>query len=85
MPLSQRQVRANPAEAHLYIRGLNARIRELERALRPFAKEADEWSVTISEGYKPGVSEPGHKQVYAKAVFSIGDCRRAKRLLDNPR
>lgn len=81
MAISERQVRANPMEAHQYIRRLNARIKELERALRPFAREADEWSVVTPDRYKPGVSEPGHKEVYCKAAFSIGDCRLAKRLL----
>jgi len=57
------------------------RIRELERALRPFAQEACEWLQTVSDKYRPGLSEPRKEVVYSKAVFSIGDLRRAHKLV----
>lgn len=57
------------------------RIKELETALKPFAREADTWLATISDKYRPGVTEPRQKQAYAKAEFTLGDCRRARRLL----
>lgn len=60
---------------------LKQRIKRLEAALKPFAREAGQWSVTVPDGYKPGVSEQGSKQVYCKAEFSIGHCRKAAELL----
>lgn len=60
------------------------RIAILERALQPFAAEADEWWHKISDRYHPGVSEPRSRWVNpgSKTVFSLGDCRRAKRILN---
>jgi hypothetical protein len=57
------------------------RIKQLETALRPFAKEADEWHESVKDRYCPGVTEPKQKYAYARACFSIGNCRRAARLL----
>lgn len=57
------------------------RIRRLEAALRPFADEAETWLDTISDKYRPGVTEPRQTFSYAKAEFSLGDLRRARRLL----
>lgn len=60
------------------------RIAELEAALQradevigPFAKEADQWDASVSDAYRPGVTEPGHSQAHANAEFSIGDLRAA--------
>lgn len=62
---------------------LLARIKKLEVALTPFAAEADQWADRVSNDFHPGMSEPGKRYVHrgAKAVFSIGNCRRAKKLL----
>lgn len=57
------------------------RIRQLEAALLPFAAEAEEWSETVDRRYRPGLTEPRLRQAYAKAVFTMGDLRRARRLL----
>lgn len=57
------------------------RIHQLEKALEPFAKEANAWSDHISNSYRPGITEPRQKQSCAKAEFSIGDLRRAAKLL----
>ena len=50
-------------------------------ALRPFANEADTWLDSLSDRYHPGVTEPRQQFSYAKAEFSLGDLRRARRLL----
>lgn len=63
------------------LRVAQRRIRELERALRPFAQESTEWLGTVSDRYCPGMTEPGKKETYGKAVFSLGDLRRAHRLV----
>ena len=57
------------------------RVRTLEKALLPFAKEAKAWSQTVKDRYRPGIVEPGQKIAHAKAEFSIGDLRRAEKLL----
>lgn len=57
------------------------RIKRLEAGLRPFAMEAASWADRVSNSYRPGVTEPRQHQSYSKAAFSIGDCRRAARLL----
>jgi hypothetical protein len=57
------------------------RVKALEDALRPFAREADNWVDTVSDRYHPGVTEPRKSQALAKAEFSLGDLRRARRLL----
>lgn len=57
------------------------RIAVLEKALKPFALEAGSWAGCVSGSYHPGVTEPRQKQAYAKAEFTIGDCRNAARLL----
>jgi hypothetical protein len=63
---------------------LRRRIAVLEKALEPFALEAAEWWHTVSNGYHPGVTEPRQRESYSKAVFTIGNCRRAARLLGIP-
>lgn len=57
------------------------RICQLEAALRPFAKEADSWLDSVSDGYRPGMTEPRQREAYGKAEFSMHDLRRARRLL----
>lgn len=57
------------------------RIRKLEAALKPFADEADFWHDSVSNAYRPGVTEPKQKVSYGKAGFTIGDLRRAAKLL----
>ena len=54
----------------------------LRAALEPFAREADTWSDKIGDRFRPGVCEPRQVQSYAKAVFSLGDLRRARKLLN---
>lgn len=56
-------------------------MKDLVDALRPFAKEADEWLDRISDSYHPGLTEPRQNQAYAKAMFSMRDLRRARRLV----
>lgn len=56
-------------------------IAQLRAALTPFAKEAATWSDNVSARYHPGITEPGQKQAYSKAEFSIGDLRRAAKIL----
>lgn len=82
------------AEAHLAERILSAleptaeltTLREREAvlvaALKPFAQEADEWPDSVKDKYRPGVSEPGSRQINtgARAWFTIGDLRRARAL-----
>ena len=58
------------------------RIRELKAALRPFAKEAETWLASVSNRYRPGVTEPKQHQAHARAEFTLGDLRRAARLLE---
>ena len=58
------------------------RIRQLEAALRPFAKEAETWLASVSNRYRPGMTEPKQRQSYARAEFTLGDLRRAARLLE---
>lgn len=60
---------------------LERRVKQLEAALRPFAREASEWHDGIGDRYRPGLTEPRQKFAYARATFSLGDCRRAARLL----
>lgn len=57
------------------------RIASLEKALAPFAREAEQWADTVDNRYRPGVTESRHREAYTKAEFSIGDCRRAAKLL----
>lgn len=57
------------------------RIRDLERALKPFAQEATNWSEQVSNGFHPGVTEPKHKFAHAKAEFTVGHLRRAHKLV----
>jgi hypothetical protein len=57
------------------------RIAALEKALAPFAREAAQWADTVNSRYRPGVTEPRHRESYNKAEFSVGDCRRAAKLL----
>lgn len=58
-----------------------ARVRQLERALAPFAAEAEEWCDSVSDRYQPGVTEPRKRQAHGRAVFNLGHLRRASRLL----
>lgn len=60
---------------------LERRVRMLEKALLPFAREAKAWSETVKDRYRPGIVEPGQKIAHAKAAFSLGDLRRAEKLL----
>lgn len=66
------------------VKRLRRRIAVLETALEPFALEAAEWWHTVSNGYHPGVTEPRQRESYSKAVFTIGNCRRAAKLLGIP-
>ena len=61
---------------------LRAKLAEAIRALEPFAEEGDEWSDGVPNGYCPGVTEPGYDQAHAKAKFTIGNLRRARRLVE---
>lgn len=66
------------------LRQARSRIKVLERALLPFAQEYTNWAADlVSERYHPGLTEPGQKQTFAKATFSIGDLRRAHALVGN--
>lgn len=58
-----------------------ARIRALERALEPFAREATEWWEKCPDRYRPGMTEPGSNWAQGRAVFNIGHLRRAHRLV----
>jgi hypothetical protein len=57
------------------------RIRDLERALAPFAKEAGCWSDKVPNSYRPGMTEPKARTFDARAEFTIGHLRRARALL----
>jgi GH24 family phage-related lysozyme (muramidase) len=59
----------------------NQRIRKLETALRPFAEEAATWADSVSNSYRPGMTEPRQQQTFAKACFNLGHLRRAAKLL----
>jgi hypothetical protein len=56
-------------------------IAALRRALKPFAKEAAQWSDSVSDSYRPAVTEPQQQQFHARAEFNIGHLRRAKKLI----
>jgi hypothetical protein len=60
------------------------RIRQLELALRPFAREANNWSDKVPDRYRPGQTEPKQRLANpgSRAVFNIGHLRRAQRLLE---
>lgn len=58
-----------------------ARVKQLERALAPFALEAAEWSDLVPDRYRPGVIEPRAHQAHARARFNLGHLRRAEKLL----
>ena len=64
-----------------------ARIRKLEKALAPFAAEAATWADSVKDSYRPGMSEPRSRYVNfgSKAMFTIGHCRRARKLLNEVR
>jgi hypothetical protein len=55
----------------------------LRRALKPFAREAATWANFVGNSFRPGVCEPRNKYSSAKAEFSIGDLRRAARLVNH--
>lgn len=69
------------SEAMAAVREQQTEIERLRAALMPFAREADTWSETISDRFKPGVCEPRSKFSHAKAEFSLGDLRRARAAL----
>lgn len=79
--MSEGQERGTAFAYHL----ARQRITELEKALAPFAAEALQWSARVSDRYRPGLTEPRQKHANAKAEFSVGDCRRAWRLLQKPK
>lgn len=56
-------------------------IAQLRAALKPFADEATQWAESVSNAYRLGVTEPKQKFSSGKAVFTIGDLRRAAKLL----
>jgi len=62
-------------------RKLLARIRTLEAALQPFAAEAGTWLDTVSNRYRPGITEPKKREFYSRAEYNIGHLRRAARLV----
>ncbi|MGO4673014.1 hypothetical protein AB4Z40_08950 [Bosea sp. 2YAB26] len=59
-----------------------ARVAELEGALKPFAREADEWHEDVPDDYRILCAEPGAETANhgAESVFTIGDLRRARAL-----
>lgn len=59
---------------------LRRRIGDLEKVLRPFVKEADTWSDSVPDRYRPGVTEPGQKTFYGRATYNLGHLRRARDL-----
>lgn len=65
---------------------LKLRIAELRQALRPFAREAEQWSEEVPDYYRPLCTEPGSETPApgSEASFTIGDLRRAKALLEKP-
>lgn len=69
------------APTYDHLRKLYRRIAVLERALAPFAKEADQWADKVGPRYRPGLTEPRKRHSYAKAEFNLGHLRRARRLL----
>lgn len=74
---------AEAAIAHCDKR-IAAKDRQVERlvaALRPFAAEADNWWEKVDRRYRPGMTEPRQSYANEKAAFSIGDLRRAKKLV----
>lgn len=67
------------------IETLEARIAELENALRPFAKEAGEWGDLVPDDHYPVFVEMGHwdaRYYGSKAKYSVGDQRHARRVLN---
>lgn len=67
---------------------MQKRIKQLERALIPFAKEADTWSDKIPNRYRPGVTEPGgwqaHAQKTRRATFSRSTVKRKLSMVERP-
>ena len=63
-----------------------ARVAELEGALKPFAREADEWHEDVPDDYRILCAEPGAETANhgAESVFTIGDLRRARALTGEP-
>lgn len=62
---------------------LKYRIAELRAALAPFAREADQWSKEVPDGFRPLCTEPGSATTLpgSETTFTIGDLRRARALL----
>lgn len=63
------------------LRAAQKRVRVLERALRPFVREATYWVSTSHDRYHLGITEPGQKIFHDRAAFTFGDLRRACTLL----
>ncbi len=57
------------------------RIAALEKALAPFAAEASMWADAVPDSYRPGLTERGQKVATGKARFTLGNLRRAAKLL----
>ena len=72
-------------EAAATIRTLQARVKELEEGLRPFAKEAELWADSVPDDYRPLCTEPGHKTPCpgSESAYTVGDTRRARALVED--
>lgn len=63
------------------VKQLQSRVRQLERALLPFALEAETWLDSVSDSYRPGVTEPRQVNFFARSVFTMRHLRRARELV----
>jgi hypothetical protein len=61
---------------------LSTRLREAEEALEPFARESDNWAVSVPNDYRSLCFEPGAKNAHpgSETAFTVGDLRRARAL-----
>lgn len=56
----------------------------LEDALRPFAREADEWHGSAKDGFYPYIADHDPSGTILPATFTVGDLRAARALLADP-
>jgi len=61
-------------------RQIQARVKLLEEALKPFAEEAENWSDSVPDDHKTLCTEPGSSTAHpgSEAYFTVGDLRRAR-------
>jgi hypothetical protein len=57
-----------------------ARLEEVTSALKPFAREADEWGTRVSDDERVVIAGPACDEP-ADALFTVGDLRRARAVL----